>query len=323
MADRNQSPGQVARVLAWVTACLTVPLLLIGGEVTTLRVGMAVPDWPTTFGQNMFAYPISEMLTNVGVAWEHSHRLWASGIGILVILTALATWFSKHTAGAKWLALGALLAVSGQGVLGGFRVLENSQQLAFLHGSIAQLVFAVFVMLAVMLSKSWNAAEPRACKRTSKLRRWSLISVALVYTQIVIGAWLRHSGQMVALAVHAVLVIGVIVAVRRTMQALAESYDDGLAGGHDRSVFASLRRRLSFFLWSQIGLGVVTAVAVLQFSGGFGERPSQLEQVVANLHVALGALLFVTTVATAMWAHKLVTLGERALGPVPTSEVMA
>ena len=311
MVDRNETPGRMARVLAWVTVCATVPLLLIGGTVTTLRVGMAVPDWPTTFGENMFTYPLSEMLANMAVFWEHSHRLWASGVGVLVILTMLATLFGGHESRAKMLSVVALIAVSGQGVLGGFRVLENSQHLAFLHGSIAQLVFAVFVMLAIVLSQRWNEADPRACKRTPKLRRWSLLSVGAVYAQIVLGAWLRHSGSMIALALHGVLVIAVIACVVMTMRALAESFVDGEAGGHDRAVFASLRRRLGLFLWSQVGLGVVTAVAVLVFSGGFDEKPSQLEQIVATAHVALGALLFVTTVATAMWSHRLVMLGER------------
>lgn len=323
MSDSANTSGPWPRVLAWVTVCATVPLLLIGGTVTTLRVGMAVPDWPTTFGENMFTYPLSEMLNNMGVFWEHSHRLWASGVGVLVILTAVATWLSGHTARTKWLALVALVAVSGQGVLGGMRVLENSQQLAFLHGSIAQLVFAVFVMLAVMLSKSWNAADPRACKRTPKLRRWSLVSVGLVYAQIVIGAWLRHSGVMVALVIHAVLVVAVIVAVRRMIAALRESFADGEAGSHDRAIFARLARRLSLLLWSQIALGIVTAGAVLVSSGGFNESPSQLEQVVATGHVALGALLFVTTVTAAMWAHMLITLGERQPVPVQAAEAVA
>lgn len=322
MSDRKQSAGKWARVFAWITVCATVPLLLIGGTVTTLRVGMAVPDWPTTFGENMFTYPLSEMLANMAVFWEHSHRLWASGVGMLVIVTAVLTWAGSHTAKAKFLALGALVAVIGQGVLGGFRVLENSQQLAFLHGSIAQLVFAIFVMLAIVLSKSWNAVEPRACKRTPKLRRWSLIAVGVVYAQIVLGAWLRHSGSMVALAIHGVVVLAVIVAVMKVMAALRESYEDGVAGGHDRSMFDKLRTRLGMFLWGQIALGIVTAVAVMVFSGGFNERPSQLEQIVATAHVALGALLFVTSVAAAMWAHKLVTLGERELVPVRTEDVV-
>ena len=316
MTDRNSKSGRLARVLAWVTVCATVPLLLIGGTVTTLRVGMAVPDWPTTFGENMFTYPLSEMLANMAVFWEHSHRLWASGVGLLVILTAVATWAGGHTGRAKALSLVALAAVIGQGILGGFRVLENSQQLAFLHGSIAQLVFAIFVMLAIVLSQSWNAVEPRPCKRTPKLRRWSLLAVGSVYAQIVLGAWLRHSGSMLALALHGVLVLAVIFAVMKLMAALRESYEDGVAGEHDRSIFMRLRKRLALLLWGQVGLGIVTAVAVMVFSGGFDERPSQLEQIVATGHVALGALLFVTTVAAALWAHKLVTLGQRERVPV-------
>lgn len=309
----NPNPGRLARVLAWVTVGATVPLLLIGGTVTTLRVGMAVPDWPTTFGENMFTYPLSEMLANMAVFWEHSHRLWASGVGLLVVLTMLATCIGRHAFHAKVLSVVAFLAVSLQGAIGGFRVLENSQELAFLHGSIAQLVFGVFVALAVVLSTRWRETERRACKRTPDLRRWTVMASVAIYAQIVVGAWLRHSGQHAALAVHLLLVLAVVLCVLRAARALRASYEDGVAGGHDRGVLLRQRRWLLNFLWVQIALGIVATIAVFVFSGGFLERPSQLEQVFATAHVAMGALLFVTSVASAMWAYRIVATGDEVV----------
>ena len=91
------------------------------------------------------------------------------------------------------------------------------------------------------------------------------------------------------------------------------SYEDGEAGGHDRSVLLRQRRWLLTFLWAQIALGIVATIAVFVFSGGFMERPSQLEQIFATAHVAMGALLFVTSVATAMWSYRIVATGDEVM----------
>src|ERR1700755_1271864 len=79
--------------LAGVLGCATFPLLFIGGLVTSKGAGLAVPDWPTTFGYNMFLYPWSEMIGNI--FYEHSHRLVASCIGVLTIALAAALWFGE------------------------------------------------------------------------------------------------------------------------------------------------------------------------------------------------------------------------------------
>src|SRR5207244_146042 len=117
-------------------AVLTWPLLLVGGSVTVYRVGMAVPDWPTTFGINMFLYRFGA--ASWGVFIEHGHRLYGSAVGMACIV--LAAWFALAERRAWMKGLGAftLLAVIGQGVLGGYRVRHNSTDLAFVHGCTAQ-----------------------------------------------------------------------------------------------------------------------------------------------------------------------------------------
>src|SRR5512142_2530194 len=79
-------PHRLAVVLAWAT----FPLLFIGGLVTSTGAGLAVPDWPTTFGYNMFLYPWSKMVG--GILYEHSHRLVASSVGILTVALAAVLW---------------------------------------------------------------------------------------------------------------------------------------------------------------------------------------------------------------------------------------
>src|SRR5512132_4020986 len=117
------SPGEPSvwpHRLAIVLACATFPLLFIGGLVTSKGAGLAVPDWPTTFGHNMFLYPWSKMIGNI--FYEHSHRLVASFVGLLAIALAVAFWLRERRAWLRWLSLIALGLVITQGVLGGLRV---------------------------------------------------------------------------------------------------------------------------------------------------------------------------------------------------------
>ena len=103
--------------MAVILACATFPLLFIGGLVTSLGAGLAVPDWPTTFGYNMFLYPWSKMIG--GIFYEHSHRLIASSVGLLTIALAISLWLREKRRWLRWLGIAALLLVVAQGVLVG------------------------------------------------------------------------------------------------------------------------------------------------------------------------------------------------------------
>jgi heme a synthase len=185
-------------------AAVTLPLIVSGGQVTTYRVGMAVPDWPTTFGINMFLYEFWN--SPWGVFIEHRHRLLGSALGVASIV--LAVWFllSERRRWMKALGVTALLAVIGQGLLGGNRVLLNSTFYAAVHACTGQAVFAMMVALCVLTGRVWAGARPLGTD-PEHLRRRSLVTLALVYAQIVAGATLRHFGA--GLAVHAVLAVAV------------------------------------------------------------------------------------------------------------------
>src|SRR3954453_18663243 len=122
--------------VAVAAAVFTWPLLLSGAQVTSYGVGLAVPDWPTTFGINMFLYDFWN--ASWGVFIEHRHRLYGSAVGMACIV--LAVWFTLRERRRGMIALGwlALAAVIAQGVLGGARVRLQSTPVAFLHGCTAQ-----------------------------------------------------------------------------------------------------------------------------------------------------------------------------------------
>src|SRR5215510_14139084 len=140
--------------LALMTAIATFPLLFVGGLVTSMGAGLAVPDWPTTFGYNMFTYPWSEMVG--GILYEHSHRLIGSVVGLLTILLAVTLWMQESRQWLRWLGLVALGAVILQGVLGGLRVVLLQQTLAIIHACFAHAFFALTASIALFTSPEWS-----------------------------------------------------------------------------------------------------------------------------------------------------------------------
>src|SRR3954447_1997966 len=102
---------------AWITSIATLFLICSGGMVTSKGVGLAVPDWPTTFGYNMFLFPVSKWIG--GVLFEHTHRLIASTVGFLTIILAVWLWRAEDRQTVKTLGLVAVGAVVLQGILGG------------------------------------------------------------------------------------------------------------------------------------------------------------------------------------------------------------
>lgn len=181
--------------LAWVTALASLGLIAMGGLVTSHGVGMAVPDWPTTYGYNMFLFPISQWVG--GIFYEHTHRLWASGVGLLTTILALWMWVHRtDILSRKWLrvlGVAAFVGVSVQGVLGGLRVTLIKDELGIVHGTLAQLFLVLVFAIALYTSRWWpqfmRIPEPKPWEN----HRWWLTALAaLTLLQLVLGATMRH-----------------------------------------------------------------------------------------------------------------------------------
>ena len=183
-----------AHRLAVVLCVATFALLIFGGLVTNTGAALAVPDWPTTFGHQMFLYPWSGMVG--GVFYEHSHRLIGSVVGLLTLALALSLGIVERRRWVRWLGVLAVALVSLQGVLGGLRVVLVNEKLAVVHGSVAPAFFALTVGLVLFTSREWtgvSGASPIA--PDPALRRLVLLTTAVLYLQIVFGAFLTHLGQ--------------------------------------------------------------------------------------------------------------------------------
>jgi len=174
-------------------AVATLALLWVGGLVTSHGVGMAVPDWPTSYGYNMFFFPIHQWWAVGGIFYEHSHRLLASGIGFLTILLAVWAWLDER----RWLrrlAVGALAAVILQGVLGGLRVTQMKDEIGIFHATLAQLFFALLGAIALFTSRWWEqAGSAKMAIYGARPFRYLFGTVTgLILCQLVLGATMRH-----------------------------------------------------------------------------------------------------------------------------------
>jgi len=186
------------------TAALTFLLLGSGGMVTSHEAGMSVPDWPNTYGYNMFAFPFSKWVG--GIFYEHTHRLLASGIGLLTTVLAVWLWRKDARQWMRWLGVLAFVLVALQGVLGGLRVKLDMDKLGIVHGALAQLFFVLICALALFTCRWWlerrtpvrQAEAPRtdvepADREIGAPLRWLvLFTTILIFLQLVLGATMRH-----------------------------------------------------------------------------------------------------------------------------------
>ena len=174
----------------------TVILVLAGSLVTSTNSGLAVPDWPTSYGWNMFTFPPSKWVG--GILYEHGHRLIASTVGFLTIVLAAWLWRVEPRRWLKRLGLAALGAVILQGVLGGLTVLFFlPAAISTAHAGLAEIFFCMTVAIALFTSPGWTRQAPRA--DDGLLRGIATATTTLIYIQILIGATMRHTGAGLAI----------------------------------------------------------------------------------------------------------------------------
>ena len=279
--------------LALTTAGTTLFLLFVGALVTSKGVGLAVPDWPTTFGHNMFLFPWAGMVG--GVFYEHGHRLVASGVGFLTLVLAVCLWLRELRTWVRLLGVAALLLVTVQGVVGGLRVVLLEQDLAIVHAALAQAFFGLIVAMALFTSRQWAEAPPRPGVGGGTMFQWfCLATTLLIYAQSLLGALIRHTGT--ALALH--VVVALVVTVQTGLLVLR-----ALQLGEGIPAFRTPSMYLGLLLVLQLALGVVS-YAARSLSFGVVWQPG-LIVAVTTAHVVTGALMFALSVVVTSWAFRL------------------
>jgi cytochrome c oxidase assembly protein subunit 15 len=275
------------------TACATFVLIIAGALVTSNDAGLSVPDWPTSYG-HVFRLPpwIG------GIRYEHSHRVIA---GVTILLTCgIAFWtlVAERRGWMKALAFGALGTIIAQAVLGGMTVRHFlPPAVSTAHAAVAQTFFCIAIAIAVFTERRWveEAPQPVSDDGHPTLLMLSVLSILILYVQLILGAMFRHHGMpwwphvlnafLVALlltwtGVRAILQFPRIEAIRRPAVLLL------------------------FLLVIQLCLGF--AAFLTRVVWGPDAPQPELSMVLATVaHVATGALLLATTAVLALqvWRH--------------------
>ncbi len=304
----NAKPRPLIRALALLAAAMTLPLLYVGGSVTTYKVGMAVPDWPTTFHENMFTYNFWR--APFGVQVEHVHRLYGAAVGLATLVLTVALLAFEPRRWLKALGVLALAAVIGQGVLGGLRVNWNSTVLAAAHGCVGQGFFGLLVALCVFSGKDWNTAEDQTAD-PANLRWRSMFGLGMIYAQILAGSWLRHFATPMALWIHSALAVVVVV---------YSGWLTRLVKAHRAETprLVGPARLLSAVAGIQILLGVVVLVLLWPLDGTARPVPA-IQAAIRTGHQTNGALLFAVSIVLTLRSFRH-HAGAPAQAPDPHAE---
>jgi cytochrome c oxidase assembly protein subunit 15 len=284
------------RYLAIAAACATFPLVVAGGLVTTTRVGMADPQWPTPpwYLLGQFGESIDR---GIGFVIEHSHRLLGWLVGFLTLALAAGLWFGQRRAWLRWMGCVALAAVSVQGLLGGLRIILHNQTMALVHGVFAQLFFAFMVCLAAMTGAAW-VSQPASVMTTqaSRLQRLSLITAALIGLQLVFGATLRHLGFTWALVAHLFTALAISVHVALLAKRV---FTDAAV----QTRFARPVEVLVVLVLGQLMLGAGAWATSTAFGLNVTATQSGTQMFFATAHVSAGALILATSALFTMQCY--------------------
>ncbi len=293
------------RFAVWLVVA-TFVLLVAGGTVTSTGAGLAVPDWPTTYGHNMFAVPLDKWIGRGGIFWEHLHRLLGSAIGMLCIVMSVWLWVTQQRR--PWLrvlGIALLVAVVVQGVMGGLRVTQLSRTLAIVHGITGQMFLCLTILIAAATGRYWIEAAPMACRSTvAVLPRLSLVLLGVLLVQLVLGALTRHMGAGLAIPDFP-LAYGRIV----------PPFDAaGIAEATNRMAFDEAIAESSYFAPSQVAVHYahrLWAVVVLVVLGWLAARLWAAAPHVANFTVPTGALIVMACIQ-AVLGVSVITSGRHA-----------
>jgi len=276
-------------------------VITAGALVTSNDAGLSVPDWPTSFG-----YLVKVPHFVGGIRYEWSHRMLAGSL--LTLTLAISTWtlLVERRRWMRWLAVGAFCTVIAQAILGGLTVLLfQPPMVSTAHATVAQTFFCIAVAVALFTGRKWVEEQPRVefDPRRPSLFTLTLLSIFVLYVQLILGGMFRHHGMswwphvanaalvtfvLAWTAIRAISVYSNIEAVRRPAILM-----------------------LSLVI-AQLCLGF--AAFLTRVAWGKNTVQPELPMVAATVaHVAVGALLLATTVILSIqvWRHVPVAFEER------------
>jgi len=313
------APSRALHRFACLVAAATFVLLIAGGLVTSTGSGLAVPDWPLSFGM-VFPPMVG------GIFFEHGHRMVAGTVAVLMLILTVWLGVREPRRWVRILGYTAMGAIVAQAVLGGVTVLLLLPPIvSSTHACLAQAFFCMTVTLALVTSPGWRRAEASAglaFDRTGGVL--ALVAVASVYVQLILGAVMRHmdaglaipdfplafgrlvpphwSPQIALHFAHRVWAIAVTAAVVATAVRVLRIRVADRRGPRSLTFPAGL---LLALIPVQIGLGALTVLSL--------KHP-----IVATAHLATGALVLATSLVLAirLWRPEVERRAAAARGTI-------
>ena len=325
---------------------MTILLICSGGMVTSKNVGLAVPDWPTTFGYNMFLFPVSKWVG--GILFEHTHRLMGSVVGFLTIILAVWLWLSEDRQWVRNLGVIALGGVILQGILGGLRVTMMKDEIGIFHACIAQAFLGLLVVIALVTTNFWRTltSQRTDAQEFAPIKTLAIAITIAIYVQLALGATMRHQHRDLAILDFPTANGAWIPDTSATALAKINVWRDA-RGLSDVTAFQVWLQMAHRFLALVIGIALIAfCVRVWRDSPRFGALKrlsifwvalvacqialgawtiwSNKAADVATAHVALGAVMlsFGVSISSICWRISQIALGRpAAAGPgAPRSE---
>lgn len=290
MTTKQYSPW-LHRYAIFVAIC-TFFLIIAGALVTGNDAGLSVPDWPTSFG----SFRMPRMVG--GVKFEHGHRMIAGTVGILTIILVLALWIKDSRRWVKWVGGVAVLTVLAQAALGGITVLFYLPvAISTSHATLAQIFFCLAASLAFFTRADWSWGKPKREDASSpSLKHLTVATTGVILVQLVLGAAYRHSGIGVTPHVVGACVVTMLVAWVVTRIVMRFSQERALL---------KPALLLGALLMLQLSLGI--GAYLVKMADRNAPQPLPPVVNITTAHVALGALVLVTSLYLSYQTHRFLT----------------
>jgi cytochrome c oxidase assembly protein subunit 15 len=282
-------------------------LLTAGALVTSEDAALAVPDWPLSYGT------LNPPMVG-GIAFEHSHRLIAAGLGFLIIILAFLLWRYEERPWMKWLGFAALGGVIFQGILGGLTVIKLLHYwLPVMHACTAEIMFAILVSIAFFTSRWYMKSLPQYADRGSpSIHSIVTLNAFVIFLQVLVGAGFRH--KYISLKPHvfgAPIVLAMVIWTAATL----------------RRRFPEVKEisRARVLLHSIVGLQILLGVAALWTRISTADAPQPMPLMVAAtvVHTVVGAILFAASIVTVLLCYRLVPRKRELIFATTKGEVPA
>ncbi len=278
-------------------ACCTFLLVIAGALVTGNDAGLSVPDWPTSFG----TFRMPRMVG--GVKFEHGHRMIAGFVGILTIILAICIWLRDSRRWLRWTGFAAVMAVLAQAILGGITVLFYLPvAISTAHATLAQIFFCVAASIAFFTRPGWRWDEAKVDDVSSpSLQHLTTVTTGVILVQLILGAVYRHSKEGI-ISPHVVGACVVTLLVGWIVYTVLMNFSE---------VRGLLRPAmlLGGLVAAQIFLGMGSYMTKLAERTAPQPLPAFVD--VSTAHVAVGALILVTSLYLTYQARRFLSPGKR------------